>query len=106
MPYSKQPGNVLPHEVDELTHYVFHNYAWLMTIVEMAAYKTLMVERKAEHSSSLGMKRHLRLRFGSSEPAVIALLDKGAREFCIATRDRILRDHKDEVLVNRCPKCG
>jgi hypothetical protein len=106
MPHSKEPGNVLPHEVDELTHYVFHNYAWLMTIAEKAAYKTLMADRKAEHSSSEDMKRHLRVRFGSSEPEVIALLDKGAREFCLATRDRLLRDHKDKVFLNRCPKCG
>jgi hypothetical protein len=106
MNHTKGIGPVLPHEMDELTHYVFHNYSWLMTLAEKGAYKTLMVERKAEQSSSDDMKRHLRLRFGSSEPNVAALLDKGARGFLIATRDRILRDHSGDVNLNRCPKCG
>ena len=106
MSHAKGIGTVLPHEIDELTHYVFHNYTSLMTTAEGLAYKTLMVERKAEHSSTDGMRRHLRQRFGSSEPEVIALLNGGAREFLIATRDRILRDHSDKVFLNRCPKCG
>ena len=106
MSHAKGIGTVLPHETDELTHYVFHNYSWLMTVAEKGAYKALMVERKAEHSSSDNMKRHLRLRFESSEPAVVALLDKGAREFLIPKRDRLLRDHSGDIFLNRCPKCG
>jgi hypothetical protein len=105
MSYSDGIGTVLPHEIDELTHYVFHNYPSLMTVAETGAYKTLIVERKAEHSSN-DMKAHLRSRFGSSEPEVIRLLDGGAREFLITTRDRILRDHADKVILNRCPECG
>lgn len=105
MSHSDGIGTVLPHEIDELTHYVFHSYSSLMTMAEKGAYKALMVERKAEHSSDC-IKTHLRARFGSSEPEVVRLLDGGAREFLIATRDRILRDHAAEVFLNRCPKCG
>lgn len=105
MSHAKDIGTVLPHEIDELAHYLFHNYCSLMTTAETLAYKTLMAERKAEHASSEGMKQHLRRRFGSSEPEVIALLDCGAREFLIVTRDRILRDHSKDVFLNRCPKC-
>jgi hypothetical protein len=105
MAHFKEPGNVLPHEVDELTQYIFHNYSGLMTLTEKAAYKALMLDRKGEQSSG-DMKSFLRARFGSREPAVIALLDRGAAEFLRATRDRILRDNKDDVFLNRCPKCG
>jgi rubrerythrin len=93
------------HAVDDLTDYVFHNYSSKMTIVEWAAYKVLMAERKAENSSA-GMQTHLRNRFGSSNPEVLKLLEGGFREFLIGTRDRILRDHAGEVFLNRCPKCG
>lgn len=105
MSHAKEPGTVLPHEIDGLTHYVFHNYAGLMTLAEKMAYKSLMADRKAEHTLSETMKRHLRLRFGSTEPEVVSLLEKGAREFFVATRDRILRDHASQVFLNRCPKC-
>ena len=105
MSHSDGIGTVLPHEIDDLTHYVFHNYSSLMTTAEKGAYKALMVERKAEHSSD-GLKTQLRVHFGSSDPEVVSLLDGGAREFLITTRDRILRDHADEVFLNRCPKCG
>jgi ssDNA-binding Zn-finger/Zn-ribbon topoisomerase 1 len=104
MAHSKEPGNVLPHEMDELTHYIFHNYSALMTLAEKAAYKALMLERKGEHSSE-DMKRFLRARFGSRDSALMALLDKGAAEFLKTTRDRVLRDNKDDVFLNRCPKC-
>jgi hypothetical protein len=105
MSYPQGIDAVLPHEVDELTRYVFHNYSALMTLAENQAYKALVLERKAERSSE-DMKRHLRLLFSSTEPDVVALLDRGAREFLVATRDRILRDHRSEVFLNRCPKCG
>jgi hypothetical protein len=105
MSHSQSIGAVLPHEIDDLTHYLFHNYCSLMTIAEKGAFKALIAERKAEHSSDT-MKMHLRGRFGSSDPDVIRLLKGGAREFLIVTRDRILRDHPDEVFLNRCPKCG
>jgi len=105
MSYSDGIGAVLPYELDELTHYIFHNYWGLMTIAEKLAYKTLMAERKAAHSSE-DMKIYLHRHFGSTEPEVVKLLDGGAREFLIATRDRILRDHAQDVFLNRCPKCN
>jgi len=105
MSHSNGIGTVLPHEMDELTYYVFHNYSSLMTLAETAAYKALMLERKAEHSSD-SMKAHLQARSGYSDAEVVRLLNGGAREFLIGTRDRILRDHPGEVFLNRCPKCG
>jgi len=37
MSSSDDIGKVLPHEVDELTHYIFHNYFGLMTLAEKMA---------------------------------------------------------------------
>src|SRR5712675_1661563 len=105
MSSSDDIGKVLPHEIDELTHYIFHNYFGLMTLAEKMAYKNLVIAYKSEHSSE-NMKKHLHARFTSTEPEVVALLDKGAREFYIATRNRILREHSKEIFLNHCPKCG
>src|SRR5689334_21035226 len=99
-------STVLPHQIDELTRYLFDNYSRLMTAAEVMAHRKLMAEIKAEHSSSEDMKQYLRSLYGSSDPQVAVLLDEGARKFYIATRDRILRDHVNEVFLNRCPKCG
>jgi len=98
-------ATILPHEVDELTRYVFHNYAWLMTAAEMKAYKAFMLERKANHSPK-GLKEHLLERMEFENPEVARLLEGDAEAFLVATRDRILRDHADEVFLNRCPKCS
>jgi len=98
-------ATALPPDVDELTRYVFHNYAWLMTTAEKWAYQGLMMEGKAEHASG-GVSKHLRDRMDWMDPGMAALVEKGASEFVVATRDRILRDHADEVFLNRCPKCS
>jgi rubrerythrin len=106
MSSSDEIGNVLPHEVDELTHYIFKNYSGLMTPAEKSAYLALIVGYKAEHYECQNMKGHLRARSNSTEPEVVTLLEQGAREFYIATRNRILRDHGKDIFLNHCPKCG
>jgi hypothetical protein len=99
-------GNLLPEDIDDLTYYIFKNYSRLMTTAETGAYLALIMACKGEHSDSDGIKRHLRLRFQSTDPEALALLDKGAREFYITTRNRLLRDHSKEIFLNHCPKCG
>ena len=106
MSHSEEIGAVLPHEIDELTQYIFHNYRGLMTPAEKSVYLALIFGYKAEHSESEDMKRHLQARFASTEPEVLTLLEGGAREFYITTRNRILRDHGKEIFLNHCPKCG
>ena len=98
-------ATVLPPDTDELTRYVFHNYAWLMTIGEKAAYKAFMLERMPGHAPE-GKRAYLRERMESEDPEVAKLLEGDAEVFLVATRDRILRDHASEVFLNRCPKCS
>jgi hypothetical protein len=106
MSYSDDIGNILPYEMDELTHYIFHNYFPLMTLAEKMAHRALMFASKGERSNSDEMKIRMRRHFQSTNPEALALLDKGAREFFIATRNRVLRDHSKEIFLNHCPKCG
>lgn len=100
---NKRP--VLPHEIDDLTWYIFHNYRALMTPAEAAAYKMLILGAKAEGYSA-GMKERLGRVIEAAAEYAEGLLDRGSREFLVATRDRILRDHAREVVLNRCSKCG
>jgi hypothetical protein len=106
MSRSDDIGNVLPYDIDDLTHYLFKNYSALMTPTERNAYLVLLLSYKGEHSNSEKMKTHMRQRFQSADPEVLALLAQGAREFYITTRNRLLRDHSKDIFLNHCPKCG
>ncbi len=96
---------ILPHEIDDLTWYIFHNYSTLMTKAEAAAYRMLVLGAKAGRSSA-GMQERLGRVIEAAAEYAEGLLDRGAREFLVATRDRILRDHARELVLNRCSKCG
>ena len=91
--------------MDELTKYIFDNYAYLMTVPEKKAYKSVLGEEKAESSDSPKMQSLLRSRMVSSEPQVLALLGNGREAFFEAVRDRILREHSDAVFLNHCSRC-
>jgi hypothetical protein len=95
---------VLPHQVDALTRYVFHNYSWLMTPDEGRAFGWLLFKGKMQGISG-PMRSYYEGKQGPLDSEAKRLLEAGAREFLITTRDRILRDHPDEVYLNRCPKC-
>ena len=92
--------------MDELTRYIFRNYFHLLTVREAAAYKSLLGEQKAESSESPNMKSMLREHWVSADPELRALLANGDERFMVSVRDRILREHADEVFLNQCPKCG
>ena len=92
--------------MDELTRYIFLNYPRVMTVHEAAAYKSILGEKKAESSDSPNMQSMLRKGWVSGDPEVRALLAKGEEHFMVGVRGRILREHADEVLLNRCRKCG
>ena len=96
---------VLPHEVDLVTQYIFHNYRSLMTPAEWRAYERLIFEGKMQHIS-FPVRLYREEKRGPLDPEAEELLEAGARAFLIATRNRILRDHADEVFLNRCPKCS
>ena len=106
MSHSEEKENMLRLGIDELTHYIFHNYRGFLSVAETAAFKIVVAEEKARRASTEEARRRLRSQFGSSGPAVSALLEKGPIEFLITARDRLLNEHANEIFINRCPKCG
>src|SRR5919202_6922767 len=92
--------------MDELASYIFNYYSHLLTPEERAAHRTILGELKIEHARSPDMKRALRESWVSTDPKVMALLQGGAESFWEGARDRVLREHRDEVFLNHCPRCG
>ncbi len=91
--------------MDELTRYVFFNYMYLLTVHEAAAYKSILGQQKVQSSDSPKMQNLIRSSWISSDPEVRALLEKGEDHFMNSVRDRILREHREQVFLNHCPKC-
>ena len=92
--------------MDELTEYIFNHYHNLLTVEEKTAYKSILGERKIEDAESPAMKKMLRRGWVSTDPKVQALLANGAETFMDGVRDRVMREHRDEVFLNLCPRCG
>lgn len=92
--------------MDELTRYIVTNYPNLMTFKEKAAHKASFADEKAEALEPGNLQTMLRERWASSDLEVVALLKNGREEFLRDVRDRILREHANEVFLNYCSKCG
>jgi hypothetical protein len=93
-------------DMDDTTKYVFHNYLPLLTENEKLAWKSLSAAAKGEASQSEQYAHFLSTRFRSDRAQVVSLLKKGPHEFFVGVRDRVLKEHKDNVILNHCPKCG
>jgi len=91
--------------VDDVTKYVFYHYRRLLTESEDWAYRATMTSVKGDASISeyyakfLPANEALRKEFHR-------LLADGPEKFLVATRDRLLKDHQDEIVLNHCPSCG
>jgi hypothetical protein len=92
--------------MDELTDYIFGYYYNLLTLEEKAAYKSILGESKIENTDNPAMKRMLRRGWVSSDSKVRSLLADGEEAFMNGVCDRVLREHRDEVFLNNCPRCG
>ncbi len=97
-----------------LAQYVLQHYAGLMTDHERAVHRHLTVLYKhRDHgppapgtAAEVESVQGLRVTWLSTDPAVIADAQAGwdgARE---RIARRIVRDHPDEVYLNRCPACA
>jgi len=94
-------------EDEELTRYVWNNYASLLTQLERLGEKAIFESEKASFASGNRMVEMLHSRFSSKDDLdVIAALSEGVEEFRRKVRQRILRDHADQVIINRCPCCA
>jgi rubrerythrin len=91
--------------MNELAVYIVNYYHHLMTAEERAAHSSILAESKIEHDNSPSMKETLQGHV-STDPKVRALLADGKEAFFARVRDRVLRDHPNEVFLNQCPRCG
>jgi hypothetical protein len=93
--------------------YVFDYYGHLMTEHERLAYRHLAGTIKATHGRSdadaqedaKGSMFYLR-ELLSDDPSVLLLARDGYDAFVLRTGQRILDEHRDHIVLNRCPRCG
>ena len=98
-------------DVDE-AKYVFHNYGHLMTPKEKLAFSHLGGTMKATMGRSdpaaqdevKAGSTHLR-RWLSDDPEVLLLARDGYDAFVLRTGQRILRDDRNRIVLNYCPRC-
>ena len=93
--------------------YVFRYYSHLMTEHERLAYRHLVGTMKATlgrsdveaQEEAKGSVFYLR-KMLSDHPSVRALASDGFETFVLRTGQRILNDHRDQIVFNCCPQCG
>lgn len=91
---------------DTLNRYVIDYYRHLMTDGETEIITALGLNLKALQTQNPAASKKLAYARGLvDKPHVKAALDAGYHESRTQIRDRLLKDHVDEVVLNRCPKC-
>ena len=91
---------------EQLTVYLWRNYRYLLTSLESLADRALLAEAKAAHSSP-EMAKRLQERWGAqNNPDVIAALADGGDTFRERVRDRMMKECRDSITLNRCPICA
>ena len=92
--------------MDELAIYIINYYPHLMTEEEHAARKSMIGQQKVQNAESLGTKNVVTAFWISKDPRVLELLADGPEAFMARVRDRIMHEHRDEVFLHHCPRCG
>lgn len=91
---------------DDLTRYVLDYYQHLCTETEQLALRVLNLRLKAEHAENPLIQRKLaEVRGFAHDIAVQELIACGRIPARRAIRERLLRDHEDEIFLNYCPQC-
>jgi carbamoylphosphate synthase small subunit len=91
---------------DELIDYIITHYSELLSIREKAAQKHFLATKKAEKFTSQDFKNKIMYDLGSKDAEVLKLVSNGYEEFKRISAENILKEHKDNVFINNCPKCG
>ena len=77
-----------PHEHNEIAGYIFHNYHYLLNTDEKDAFDIEIIEgRNCVNDSAK------------------KLLAEGEAKFYDNVVKRILKENKETVILNKCPKC-
>ena len=92
---------------EHLTWYVLNYFSQFMTKPEILAQMAFYAKAKGpSFAKILEWKPELAEVYWTTDPDALALMAGGPANFRRHVRDRILREHGDEIFWNRCPKCG
>ena len=95
-----------PSVDDSLTRYVLDHYPHLMTESEAEIVAALRLNLKALQNPNRYASSKLADARGLAEkPHVQAALDAGYNESRLKICTRLLADHADQIVLNRCPNC-
>ena len=90
----------------ELRRYVWRNFNHALTEREHAFYSAATLELKARHSRSDAVAARYRQMPGYFFDAdVAAIADGGLGVFEQQCCDRLLREYRSEIHINRCDRC-
>ena len=92
-------------EEEELTRYVLNHHGGFMTSLEAWIVRASHAEEKADAAQSEYIASLLRRRSGHLDERVARALEAGPATCRRLIKDRLLRDHADQIEVNRCPSC-
>ena len=90
----------------ELIDYIIAHYMGLLGLKESMAQKHHIATLKAANKNDSRHRDLILRQWGTKDKEVLKLLDNGYEEFKRISADKILKDHKDKVFINICPKCG
>lgn len=95
----------------QVARYVVNWFGHLMTPLERRAQRHLSAVMKATHGKSdreaqREAQKTLNSRWMSNDPDVLQLTGEGYEAFVERTAERIQNNCRNEVLFNRCPRCG
>jgi hypothetical protein len=88
-----------------LTEYIWRNYWHLMTDQERTADKAAAFRTKIDTDASPRMADFVNKYARISDAAINKALEDGWDAFRKRVSDRVLYEHGQEIVINRCPAC-
>lgn len=93
------------NESETLKHYIWHNYRQLLSQFEREVDLVVIVRQHAQKANAQLAQDILDRHGRCGEPAIEAALEAGFAAFYQRISDRLLTEHPDQVVINRCPIC-
>jgi ribosomal protein L40E len=92
----------------EEANYVFNHYNQLLPLREKAAFKHYYHSFKLRDDPNAEVREKMYLKTGwlTSDPEILALLNNGYEQFVLDSAEKLIKNHKDRIIFNRCPKCN
>lgn len=90
-------------EAAVLEEYLRHNYARLMTRFETIALKAMTAR---DGTTLRTMAQMAAIQYPHEDPEVVKAITIGQEPFLKRVFERIWRDDRSKIVVNRCPKCS